>query len=476
MKTYSHLLRQTRRHFLQGCATGLGGLWLAAQAAAEADELPQPHFPPQVQRVIWLHMAGSPSSLELFDHKPELSRLNGRPCPQSLLDGKRFAFIRGVPELLGGVHPFHQEANTGFWVSNQLPHLEQMFDRMCIIRSMTTDQFNHAPAQLLMHTGSANFGGGSMGAWVTYGLGSQSQNLPGFIVLLSGGRMVDAGKSVWGSGFLPSVYQGVQCRSAGEPVLFLNNPPGIDAAARRSVVDAVNSINRQTFDELGDPETRARIEQYELAFRMQTAASEAFDIDRETKQTHEAYGAEPGRESFANNCLLARRLIERGVRFVQLFDWGWDSHGGGESEALDIGFVRKCQSIDRPAAALLKDLDQRGLLENTLVVWGGEFGRTPMRENRGGVNNPFVGRDHNPNAFTVWLAGGGVKNGFEYGQTDEIGYTVASEPVTVHDLHATLLKLLGFDHTRFTYPAPGGINQRLTTITKPANVVEGILA
>lgn len=420
-------------------------------------------------------MAGSPSSLELFEHKPELNRLNGKPCPQSLLEGKRFAFIRGIPELLGGVHPFHQEPRTGIWVTNQLPHLEKMFDRMCVIHSMTTEQFNHAPAQLVMHTGTANFGSASVGSWATYGLGTESENLPGFIVLLSGGRMVDAGKSVWGSGFLPSVYQGVQCRSAGEPVLFLNNPPGFDHATRGSVVDAVNALNRQTYDRLGDPETLARIEQYELAFRMQTSASEAFDISQETAETHQAYGTEPGKESFANNCLLARRLVERGVRFVQLFDWGWDSHGGGESESLEIGFVRKCQSIDRPAAALLRDLEQRGLLADTLVVWGGEFGRTPMRENRGGVNNPFVGRDHNPNTFTMWLAGGGVKKGMEYGSTDEIGYTVADRPVHVQDLHATILQLLGFDHHRFTYPAPGGIDQRLTTIIKPAKVVTEIL-
>lgn len=465
----------TRRHFLHTCTTGLGSLWLASQSLAKPNDAPGPHFAPKVKRVIWLHMAGSPSALELFEHKPDLNRLNGQPCPQSLLEGKRFAFIRGVPELLGGVHPFHQERNTGIWVSDQLPHLEQFFDRMCVIHSMTTEQFNHAPAQLVMHTGSPNFGSASVGSWATYGLGSESENLPGFIVLLSGGRMVDAGKSVWGSGFLPSVYQGVQCRSAGEPVLFLNNPPGFDQATRGSVVEAVNALNRQTYEQLKDPETLARIEQYEMAFRMQTSATEAFDISKESTKIHDLYGTEPGRESFANNCLLARRLVERGVRFVQLFDWGWDSHGGGESESLHHGFVRKCKSIDQPAAALLRDLEQRGLLEDTLVVWGGEFGRTPMRENRGGVNNPFLGRDHNPGAFTMWLAGAGVKPGFEYGRTDEVGYSVVEKPVAPHDLHATLLHLLGFDHDRFTYPAPGGLSQKLTTVTKRAEVIKGIL-
>lgn len=477
--TFNQLRCSTRRHFLWNCSTGLGALWMAMHARsgfADAPTTRVPHFPAAVKQVIWLHMAGSPSPLELFENKPALNQLNGQPCPKSLLEGKRFAFINGIPELLGGVHPFHQESKTGIWVSNQLPHLEQMFDRMCVIHSMTTDQFNHAPAQLLMHTGSANFGSASVGSWATYGLGRESENLPGFVVLLSGGRMVDAGKSVWGSGFLPSVYQGVQCRSSSEPVLYLNNPPGFDEETRGAVVSTINTLNRQTHAQLGDPETLARIEQYEMAFRMQTSAAEAFDISRETQQTHEQYGVEPGRESFANNCLLARRLIERGVRFVQLFDWGWDSHGGGESESLEGGFIRKCKSIDRPAAALLQDLEQRGLLEDTLVIWGGEFGRTPMRENRGGVNNPFLGRDHNPGAFTMWLAGGGIKQGFEYGVTDDIGYTVAENPVAIHNFHATLLHLLGFDHNRFTFPAPGGIQQKLTTVTKSAEVIREILS
>ena len=479
-----HILQQTRRHFLEQCPTGLGAAWLAMQASAQVASASTPleersigpHFTPRAKRVIWLHMAGSPSPLELFEHKPDLNRLDGKPCPQSLLEGKRFAFIRGIPELMGGVHPFHQECKTGIWVSNRLPHLERCFDRMCVIHSMRTDQFNHAPAQLLMHTGAAAFGGAAAGAWTLYGLGNESKNLPGFVVLLSGGRMVDAGKSVWGSGFLPSIHQGVQCRSEGSPVLFLNNPPGFDPQTRGAVVETVNAINQQTYSKLRDPETLTRIEQYEMAFRMQTTATEAFDVSQETRHTHELYGTQSGKESFANNCLLARRLVERGVRFVQLFDWGWDSHGAGPSEDLRNGFVKKCESVDRPAAALLNDLEQRGLLDDTLVIWGGEFGRTPMRENRGGVNNPFAGRDHNPSAFTMWLAGAGIKRGAEYGKTDEIGYSIIENKVEVQDLHATILQQLGLQHDRLTYPVPGGLQQRLTTVTKHAEVIDGVLS
>ena len=484
---------ETRRHFLRQCTTGLGALWLGAQTgvlsaaevsreAASARDGSQPlaprppHFAARAKRVIWLHMAGSPSQLELFEHKPALTKLDGQDCPQSLLEGKRFAFIRGTPKLMGGVHPFHQEKKTGIWVSDRLPHLEQVFDRLCVIHSMTTDQFNHAPAQLLMHTGSPNFGGACAGAWTTYGLGSECENLPGFIVLLSGGRMVDAGKSVWSSGFLPAVHQGVQCRSEGEPVLYLANPPGIDRPLRGAVVNAINTLNQQTYAQVGDPGTLARIAQYEMAFRMQASASDAFDIGQEPPEVHAHYGTEPGRESFANNCLLARRLVERGVRFVQLFDWGWDSHGGGESEGLKEGFVRKCRSVDRPAAVLLQDLQRRGLLDDTLVLWGGEFGRTPMRENRGGKQSLFAGRDHHPGAFTMWLAGAGIKSGFEYGATDDIGYNIVENPVAVQDLHATLLHQLGIDHTKLSYPVPGGLQQRLTTVTKTSKVLRDILS
>ena len=486
---YESLLYRTRRHFLRDCTTGLGALWLAATAdrawgvsgvlkkdpvhpLAPAD----PHFPARARRVIYLHMAGSPSQLELFDYKPELARLDGRDCPASFLEGRQFAFIQGIPKMLGPQYPFKQHGQSGQWISDRLPNFAGVADRVCFIKSMYSDQFNHGPAQLLMHTGNQNPGSASIGAWATYGLGSENQNMPGFIVLTSGGKNPDAGKSVWGSGFLPSVYQGVQCRSQGDPVLFLSNPAGVTPALRRNTLDALGELNRQTAAEVGDPETLTRIAQYEMAFRMQTSANEAFNIAAEPASIHELYGTEPGKESFANNCLLARRLAERGVRFIQLFDWGWDSHGSSQSEALNHGFKGKCQSVDKPMTALLKDLDQRGLLDETLVIFSGEFGRTSMRENRNGAEMPFVGRDHNPAAFTVWMAGGGVKGGLSYGETDDLGYQATVNKVSVHDFHATVMALLGFDHLRFTFPI-AGVNQRLSNVTKPGSrVVTEIIA
>lgn len=350
-----------------------------------------------------------------------------------------------------------------------------MVDEVCFIKSMHTDQFNHAPAQFLVHTGNQNLGYPSIGSWVTYGLGSENENLPGYIVLLSGGKGPSAGKSAWGSGFLPSVYQGVQCRSKGEPVLYLSNPRGVTPSIRRKMLDSIKRLNQKTHEELGDPETLTRIDQYEMAFRMQTSATEAFDLSNEPRHMTELYGAEPGAESFANNCLSARRLAERGVRYIQLFDWGWDSHGVSQMNALNSGFKNLCRRIDQPMAALIADLKQRGLLKDTLIVWGGEFGRTPMQENRGGVKTRFVGRDHNPGAFTYWLAGGGIKPGITYGESDEIGYEVSTDPVSPHDLHATMLHLLGFDHRRLTYPFQG-LNQRLSNITKHAEVAREIIA
>jgi hypothetical protein len=484
---------ETRRHFLRTSSAGLATAWLAENLSigrAWADQstvvqpvmdpnqplLPRaPHFPAKAKRVIYLHMAGAPSQLEMFEHKPELAKLDGKDCPAEFLEGKRFAFIRGVPQLMGSVFPFHQAGQSGAWISDRLPELEKQIDKLCFIRTMQTDQFNHAPAQLLLHTGNQNFGYASAGAWVTYGLGSENQNLPGFIVLLSGGTFPDAGKSVWGSGFLPGVYQGVQCRSKGDPVLFLSNPEGMDATLRRRVVETVNEINRQTYEQIGDPETVTRISQYEMASRMQMAASDAMDIRQEPKHILELYGAKHGVESFANNCLLARRLAERGVRYIQLFDWGWDSHGANESEALNGGFQRKCNQIDRPIAALLSDLQASGMLDDTLVVWGGEFGRTPMRENRGGrVVDKIYGRDHHPHAFTIWMAGAGVKPGFSYGETDPFGYYPATAPVQPRDFQATLLHLLGIDFEKLTYSFQG-LNQKLTGV-KPAAIVKEILA
>jgi Protein of unknown function (DUF1501) len=495
----ARLQAQTRRHFLRGLSAGVGTMFLGVLVSRETGLVnaaernidgtprldftrdptrPQAPLPPEFQArakgIIYLHMAGAPSQLELFDHKPDLNKLNGQDCPASFLEGKRFAFITGVPKLLGAQYPFHQAGDSGQWLSDRLPNLEKHADDLCVIRSMRTDQFNHAPAQLLVQTGNARLGYPSLGSWVIYGLGTENQNLPGFIVLVSGGKQPDGGKQLWGSGFLPSVYQGVQCRSQGEPVLYLENPADVSRPLRRSELDTIDEINRQSYAEFGNPETITRIAQYEMAFRMQMEASDVFDIRREPTSTLAAYGCKPGQESFANNCLVARRLAERGVRFIQLYHWGWDSHGSSAKEALNIGFVDRCRETDQPIGALLTDLKQRGMLEDTLVVWGGEFGRTSMQENRGGAVNPYVGRDHNPNAFTIWMAGGGIKRGISYGETDAMGYDVVRDPVEIRDLHATMLFVLGFDHHKLNYPFQG-LDQKLTSV-KPARVVAEVLA
>src|SRR5215467_13081146 len=485
------LQAQTRRHFLRTLGSGLGtifvGTSLAKYASAANDPgldfsreasnplsaLP-PQFAAKVRRVIYLHMAGAPSQLELFEHKPELKRLDGQDCPASFLAGKRFAFISGVPKLLGSQYPFHQAGQSGQWISDRLPHIAKQVDDICFVKSMRTDQFNHAPAQLLVQTGNPRLGYASFGSWVVYGLGTENQNLPGFIVLLSGGKTPDGGKQLWSSGFLPSVYQGVQCRSHGEPVLYLDNPEGVSRSLRRSMLDTIDDINQQTYAAFGNPETVTRIAQYEMAFRMQMDATDAMDITKEPEAIHARYGSKPGQASFANNCLVARRLAERGVRFVQLYHWGWDSHGADAKEALNLGFNDRCREVDQPTAALLSDLKSRGLLEDTLLIWGGEFGRTPMRENRGGQEMKYVGRDHNPGAFTIWLAGGGVKSGISHGETDDMGYEIVKDPVEIRDLHATMLYLLGFDHHRLNYRFQG-LEQKLTSV-KPARVVAEILA
>lgn len=486
---HTQLQHLTRRHFLSKCTTGLGAMWLAGSAGRAwgasgplkkdpanplAPDLSQ--FAPKAKRVIYLHMAGAPSQHELFDYKPDLVKLNGKECPQEFLEGKQFAFIQGVPKMLGPQYPFQQHGQSGAWVSDRLPHFTSVVDDVCFVKSMHTDQFNHGPAQLLVHTGSQNLGAPSIGSWATYGLGSENQNLPGFVVLTSGGKNPDAGKSVWGSGYLPSVYQGVQCRSQGEPVLYLDDPAGITRPVRRRSLDSLDRLNQKIAEDIGDAETVTRIAQYEMAYRMQMHATDAFDLKQESEATHQAYATEPGKESFANNCLLARRLAERGVRYIQLFHWGWDAHGASAGEALNSGFKDRCKEVDQPMTALLKDLKQRGLLEDTLLVWGGEFGRTPMLENRGGNDNPFVGRDHNPGGFTIWMAGGGVKPGISYGETDPIGYEAIRDKVSVHDLHATMMHLMGFDHEKLTYPSQG-VEQRLTNITKTGiKVVRGIMA
>jgi len=467
-KINSDLKNISRRHFLLESAGGLGaaalGTFMFACNSKPTSPLSTvldpmapkvPHFTGNAKRVIYLHMAGAPSQLELFDYKPELQKLNNQPCPPSLLEGKRFAFIRGVPKMLGPQADFKQRGDAGAYVSENLPHFAKISDEVSFLKGVYTDQFNHAPAQLFVHSGSARVGRPSIGSWVTYGLGTENSNLPGFVVLTSGGKTPDAGKSVWGSGFLPSVYQGVQCRSEGDPVLFLSDPEGVDRELKRKMVEAINDVNRKHYQDFHDPETLTRIAQYEMAFRMQVSVPEVMDINSEPEYIHQLYGTTPGKASFANNCLLARKLVEQGVRFVQLFDWGWDSHGTDENLAIDIGFKNKCREIDRPMTALLLDLKQRGLLEETLVVWGGEFGRTPMQENRENKNNPFLGRDHHVEAFTMWMAGGGIKQGTTWGETDEIGYYPISGKVSVHDVQATILNQLGFDHEKLTYQFQG---------------------
>lgn len=482
---------QTRRHFLKECAMGFGGLALgsllqscglgAGSSSSSSIEFDPAHplapklpmFPGKAKSVIYLHMAGAPSQLELFDYKPELMKLDGQDCPQSLLEGKRFAFIRGVPKMLGPQAQFAQYGQSGAWVSEHLPHFSKIVDEVSFLKACTSDQFNHAPAQLLMQTGGARLGRPSMGSWVTYGLGTENQNLPGFVVLTSGGKNPDAGKSVWGSGFLPSVYQGIQCRSEGDPVLFIKDPAGIDRDLRKASIDAINKVNEEEYKEYNDPEILSRIAQYEMAYKMQITAPEVMNINNEPQYIHEMYGTQPGKSSLANNILLARKLVEKGVRFVQIFDWGWDSHGTSGDTAIDIGFINKCRQTDRAMTALILDLKQRGLLEETLVVWGGEFGRTPMMENREGKQNPFKGRDHHVEAFTIWMAGGGIRKGYSYGETDEIGYSAISGKVTPHDIQATLLNQLGFDHEKFTYQYQGR-PFRLTDVA--GKVIEEIVA
>ena len=476
----------TRRQFLRQAGFSLGAIALSrllgggAHAAtlspygAVNPLAPKtPPLPARAKSVIYLHMSGAPPSLDLFDWKPELARLHLQPCPDSLLEGERFAFIKGVPLMLGSPYRFSQHGRSGQWVSETLPHFTRIVDDVAVVKSMITDQFNHAPAELFIYTGSPLPGSASIGSWITYGLGSENENLPGFVVLLSGGTDPTGGKSLWGSGFLPSVYQGVQCRSEGEPILYAQDPPGMDRSSRRRILDALDQLNTLEAESFGDPETVTRIQQYELAYRMQMAVPEIFDIGREPRHTLELYGATPGGGGFANNCLLARRLVEQGVRYVQLYDWGWDIHGTSAHDDLLNHFPKKCREVDQASAALVLDLKQRGLLDDTLVVWGGEFGRTPMNEARGG--SVFLGRDHHPHCFSLWLAGGGVKPGCVFGETDELGYRIARDPVSVRDLQTTILHTLGLDAHQFAYRYQG-LDQRLIGPAGEGRVVREILA
>ncbi len=477
-----YLQQATRRHFLQNTGIGLGSIALgsmfADQSRAASREVANPlaakdpHFTPKAKRVIYLHMTGSPPNLDMFDYKPELVKRDDEDCPDDFLEGKRFAFTTGVPKLLGTPQKFTQVGESGTWMSEAVPHLHEVADDMCMIHSMTTDQFNHAPAELLLYTGSAQSGRPSIGSWVTYGLGTENQNLPGFVVLISSGVQPNGGNKSFGSGFLPSVYQGVQCRSQGDPVLYVSNPKGMSRDIRRLSLDALKDLNEIQANQNGDPETLTRIAQYELAYRMQVSVPEVMDISKETKQTLESYGAEPGASSLANNCLLARRLVEAGVRYVQLFDWGWDFHGTGAGTGIGDGLKNKCATMDKPVAALIKDLKQRGLFEDTLIVWGGEFGRTPFREGRT-AKSKILGRDHYPDCYTMWLAGGGAKGGYNYGQTDELGFGIVENKVHVHDLQATIMHLLGFHHDKLTYRFQGR-DYRLTDVH--GNVVHDLIS
>ena len=471
----------TRRHFLKGAGFGsialstlIGVNSISSDSTHDVNPLrPKPaHTAPKAKRVIYLHMTGSPPNLDLFDYKPELVRRDGQDCPDEFLRGRRFAFTSGVPKLMGTRRQFEQHGSGGLWLSDALPNLHPVADEMCVIHSMHTEQFNHAPAELLVYTGSPRSGRPSMGSWVTYGLGSENENLPGFVVLISSGVQPNGGTGSYGNGFLPSVFQGIQCRSKGDPVLYASDPPGMDRQMRRRSLDAMQRLNELQAREMGHPETLTRIAQYELAFRMQVSVPEVMDITQEPEKVLEAYGAHPGQTSLANNCLLARRLVESGVRFVQLFDWGWDFHGTNPSRGIRDGLTRKCATMDKPIQALINDLKERVLLDETLIVWGGEFGRTPFREGRT-ANSDVLGRDHYPDCFSIWMAGGGVKGGFSYGQTDELGFSIVENPVHVHDLQATILHLLGLNHKQLTYHFQGR-DYRLTDVH--GSVIEDLIA
>ena len=453
-----------RRWFLQQCGIGLGAVALRQLMQASDPLAPKrPHHAATAKNVIFLFMGGGPSHLELFDNKPELAKHEGTLPPEGLLEGYRAAFIDPNSTLLGPKFKFSRHGESGAELSELLPHTATVADDIAIVKSLVTDAFNHAPAQVMMSTGTQQFGRPSMGAWTLYGLGSESTDLPGFVVFSSGQKGPSGGNTNWGSGFLPSMYQGVQFRTSGDPVLYLSNPRGVDRQLQRDSLDAIGRLNRMRLDEVGDPEISTRINSFEMAYRMQRSTPELMDISQEPPHVLDMYGAEPGKPSFANNCILARRLVERGVRFVELFHESWDQHG-----ALIKDLRKNCRDTDQASAALVKDLKQRGLLEDTLVLWGGEFGRTPMVQ--GGTDD---GRDHHPNAFTMWMAGGGIQPGITIGRSDELGFNVVEDKVHVHDLHATILHLLGFDHTKLTYRFQGR-DFRLTDVA--GNVVHKVLA
>ncbi len=476
----NELLQQTRRHFFSQCSMGIGSLALAsllsdgplqaAPATRNPLEPKPPHFPPRAKNVIFLFMAGGPSQLELFDYKPKLQELNGKPIPQSYIEGKRFAFMNSSHgmNLLGTRKKFSQHGQSGAWISDMLPHMASVADELCFVKTCKTELFNHAPAKLFMNTGSGQFGRPSMGAWLTYGIGSECNDLPGFVVLQSGPRGPRGGAALWSSGMLPSTYQGVPLRNTGEPILSLTTPESVSEAQQRKVIDTVRDLNLKRLVETGDDEIATRINAYEMAYRMQTSAPELMDTSGESAATLDLYGIKDPKEStFARNCLLARRLVSRGVRFVQLYHTNWDSHGG-VGETLEDDFPKVVKQVDQPCAALIRDLKTHGLLDDTIVVWGGEFGRTPMGENR-----DKTGRNHHIDAFTMWFAGGGFKPGITYGETDELGFGAAANPVHVRDIHATLLHQLGLNHEKLSVRFQG-LDYRLTGVN-PSRVLKEIL-
>lgn len=455
------LFQLRRRAFLGSAGVGFGSVALKSLMAQENPKplgtLGQFHLPPKVKNVIFLFMAGGPSQLELFADKPVLNEFHGKLPPESLTQGRRFAFLPPDAKLMGTNRKFGRYGQCGMELSTLLPFHQQIVDKVCWLRGMKTDVFNHGPAKIFMNSGFQAPGRPSIGSWVTYGLGSESDSLPGFVVLQSGPRGPRGGNTLWSAGFLPSKYQGVPLRSQGSPILHLENPKGVSSSLQQSFVEATNDLNRIRFEEVSDPEIQTRIAAYETAFRMQASAPEMMRIDDETTETLELYGAQVGKGSFANNCLLARRLVERGVRFVQLYHTDWDHHGG-KNQDINEDLDRVCMEVDRASAALILDLERRGLFDETLVLWGGEFGRTPMGEIR-----ESTGRDHHVDAFTMWIAGGGIKPGMIHGATDELGFSVTDGMVHVHDLHATILHLLGIDHQKFTYRFQGR-DYRLTDV------------
>jgi hypothetical protein len=469
-----HCLNITRRHFLGSAGVGLGSVALAGLLTGEVrgEKGPnplapkKPHFAPKAKRVIHLFMAGAPSQLDLFDPKPALTKLEGKPLPPSVIGGQRYAFIRPDAAVLGPRFKFAPHGKSGTPLAEVLPHLAGVVDDLCIVKSVKTDQFNHAPAQIFFNTGFSQPGRPSLGSWVLYGLGAETENLPAYVVM-STGAGISGGSANWSSGFLPTVYSGVRFRNSGDPILNVSSPPGVDDGLRKDSLALIRKLNENRLAEQGDPETATRIASYEMAFRLQTSAPELTDLSKEPKETLELYGCDPVKPSFARACLLARRMLQRGVRFVNIYHEGWDAHSDVAGNSRN-----NCKATDQGCAALVKDLKRLGMLDDTLVIWGGEFGRTPMVETNPALGRS-LGRDHHPQAYTMWFAGGGVKAGLTYGATDELGFHVAEKPVHVHDVQATILHLLGFDHERLTFRYSGR-DFRLTDVH--GTVVKDILA